>query len=131
MTQATKSPPASPRAAARRREEIDRLLDADLFKALADPTRLGLLACLAKCSRPCSVTELAACCSVDLSVVSRHLLALARAGIVVARKEGRTVFYEVPHARLAAHLRALADAIQRCCTPSGAGACCGGPDACR
>ena len=54
---------------------FDRALDAELFKALSDPTRLKLLACLAKCSRMCSVTEVAECCSVDFSVVSRSSLA--------------------------------------------------------
>lgn len=131
MTQATKSPPKSPKAASRVRADIDRCLDAEMFKALSDPTRLTLLACLAKCARPCSVGEIAECCAVDLSVVSRHLAALARAGVAEARKEGRTVLYTVPHLRLAAQLRALADAIEGCCAPPVAGSCCGGGSDCR
>ena len=83
MTQINKHP-LTPKKAAACCGPIDHLLDAELFKALGDPTRLLLLACLAKCARPCSVTEIAACCSVDLSVVSRHLALLERAAIVTS-----------------------------------------------
>jgi DNA-binding transcriptional ArsR family regulator len=121
--------PRTPRQAARRPGAIDQRLDADLFKALSDPTRLVLLACLAKCARPCSVGEVAECCSVDLSVVSRHLSMLESAGVVEARKEGRTVFYAVRFREVTGMLRALADALDQCC-PGGVckpsdGGCCG------
>lgn len=121
--------PRTPRQAARRTAPIDRQLDAELFKALSDPTRLVLLACLAKCARPCSVGEVAECCSVDLSVVSRHLAMLESAGVLEARKEGRTVFYTVRFREVTGMLRALADALDQCC-PGGVckpadGGCCG------
>lgn len=115
MTQVTIRRPRSPRTAASHRRPIDRLLSADLFKALSDPTRLRLLACLAKCSRPCSVTEIAECCSVDFSVVSRHLALLQRAEVVDASKKGRVVSYSVRYAHLAGMLRSLADAFEQCC----------------
>lgn len=118
--------PTSPATAAACRRRIDRLLDPELFKALADPTRATLLACLAKCGRACAVTEVAECCSVDLSVVSRHLAQLARAGVVEAEREGRAVLYRVRYGGLSKTLRELADAIDECC-PEGA-AC--GPGAC-
>jgi ArsR family transcriptional regulator len=123
MTQLTKSRPATPKQAARCCAPIDGLLDAELFKALGDPTRLSLLACLAKCGRPCSVGEIAACCAVDLSVVSRHLALLERAGALESTKEGRTVFYTVRFTELSKQLRALAKAIEGC-GPRGS-ACCG------
>ena len=122
MTQVTKSLPRTPRQAARRPAPIDRLLDAELFRALSDPTRLRLLACLGKCGRACSVTEVAQCCSVDFSVVSRHLAMLAGAGVLEAKKQGRTMFYQVRYDDLSGALRALADAIDSCCP---AGACSG------
>jgi ArsR family transcriptional regulator len=102
------APPRTPRQAARRRDAIDALLDVALFRALADPTRARLLACLTKCARPCGVSEIGACCAVDLSVVSRHLAVLARAGVVRPTRRGREVRYEVRAAELAAALRALA-----------------------
>ncbi len=103
--------PSNPQQAARRRAAVDRRLDTDLFKALADPTRARLLACLVKCGRPCSVTEVAKCCAVDFSVVARHLGLLARAGVLTVEKKGRTVWYTPRCTDLSARLRALADAI--------------------
>jgi len=122
-------PPATPKAAARRRAAIDKLLDTDLFKALADPTRVRLLACLVKCGRRCSVTEVAECCSVDFSVVARHLALLARVGALEATKEGRTVWYSPRCTHLAATFRNLADSIDEwccadaCCDTQGGGDC--------
>ena len=121
------SHPVSPKQAARRRHPIDSLLDPELFKALGDPTRVGLLACLAKCARFCSVGEVAECCSVDLSVVSRHLKQLEQAGILDSEKQGRSVLYRVRFGELSAALRSLADALETCCPE---GSSCRGDDGC-
>ena len=102
--------PATPRQAAARSGPIDASLDAELFKALSDPTRAKLVACIAKCGRGCSVGEVAECCSVDLSVVSRHLAQLARAGVLESERDGRTVRYR----EVTESLRALADALDAC-----------------
>jgi ArsR family transcriptional regulator, arsenate/arsenite/antimonite-responsive transcriptional repressor len=133
MTQVSKRRPLTPKLAAGCCGPIDELLDAELFKGLCDPTRLNLLACLSKCGRACSVSEVAECCSVDFSVVSRHLALLERAGIVKSNKTGRTVFYMVKYGELSAKLRALADAVESCGPSSkrgkgnggGKGGCCG------
>jgi DNA-binding transcriptional ArsR family regulator len=124
MVQVRKRHPAGPAQAANTEKPIDGLLDAGVFKALSDPTRLRLLACLAKCGRPCSVGELAQCCSVDLSVVSRHLAALADAGLLESSKSGRTVSYRVRFGAVADMFRSLGDALADCC-PGGCrgGAC--------
>lgn len=115
--------PASPKQAAGVRGPVDALLDANLFKALSDPTRLLLLGCMIKCGRGCTVGEVAECCSVDLSVVSRHLAALADAGVLVGSKSGRTVTYKVRTAFVCGRLRDLAEAIETCC-PAGCGPGC-------
>lgn len=113
--------PATPRQAARRTAAVDRALAPELFKALADPTRVKLLACLIKCGRRCSVTEVAECCSVDFSVVARHLALLARAGVLDAEKQGRTMWYAPRCPDLCARFRAIADSIEEWC---GSGECC-------
>jgi ArsR family transcriptional regulator len=118
MTQACTRCPPTPRHAAARCGPIDELLDPALFKALCDPTRARLLACLAKCARPCTVSELGECCSVDLSVVSRHLHVLRRAGVLDAQRDGREVRYAVRSDDLCRSLRGLADALERCARPS-------------
>jgi DNA-binding transcriptional ArsR family regulator len=104
----------TPEEAAKCCGPVDALLDPEFFKALSDPTRLQLFSCLAKSGRACSVTELTECCSVDFSVVSRHLGILERAGLLAVTKEGRTVLYRVRYQPVAASLRALAKAIEAC-----------------
>lgn len=107
----------------RRRASFDKALDPELQKALAEPNRTSLLSCLLKCSRPCSVSEIAACCALDFSVVARHLQVLARCGLVKADKQGRTVWYHADGPTLSAYLRRLADAVDElgpgdaCCAP--------------
>jgi ArsR family transcriptional regulator, arsenate/arsenite/antimonite-responsive transcriptional repressor len=114
MTQVRKQRPATPKHAAASNGPIDQLLDPALFKALCDPTRAILIACIAKCGRGCSVTEVADCCSVDVSVVSRHLALLARSGVLEASKDGRTMYYRVRYAELCRSLRSLANALDEC-----------------
>src|SRR5687767_7655991 len=111
----------TPKQAAKCCGPVDELLDPELFKSLCDATRLKLLACLAKCGRPCSVSEVGECCSIDLSVVSRHLALLEKAGVLQSVKEGRTVYYAVRYLQLSQTLRALADAIEACCPAEKAG----------
>jgi ArsR family transcriptional regulator len=60
------------------------------------------------------VSEAAACCNVDLSVVSRHLAQLREAGILEATRRGKQVFYSVRAAALADTLRTLADLLSGC-----------------
>lgn len=86
-----------------------------LFKALCDPNRIAILARLARLGRPCTVTKVAECCPVNISVVSRHLGLLRDAGVLEAEKRGKEVYYTVRYTQLAATLRAVADAIETCC----------------
>jgi len=106
--------PRSPREAAACCQPVDGLLDPALFRALGDATRVLILGCLIKCGRACGVGEIAECCSVDLSVVSRHLQTLDRAGLVESNRCGRTRSYLVRYAALCSQLRGLADAIEEC-----------------
>ena len=123
-------PPATPRLAAATAAPLDSLLDPGLFKALCDPTRARIALCLCKCSRPCTVSEIAECCSVDLSGVSRHLALLERHGVVDSSKQGRTVLYRVRYQALVGSFRALADAIEVCWRACGQGCCDAGSACC-
>ena len=123
MTQMSKNRPRTPREASRRKSDLDSALQPGLFKALCDPTRASLLTCLAKCGRACSVSEVADCCHVDLSVVSRHLALLEAAGVIEGRKAGRVVSYRVRYADVCRALRALADAMETLCPHEGACGC--------
>ncbi len=93
------------------------LLPPTFFKALCDPNRVALLAWLALERAPRTVTDAAnaGCCAVDMSVVSRHLATLRDAGLVVADKRGKEVFYHVETRDIAARLRRIASALEACC----------------
>lgn len=91
------------------------LLSPQFFKALCDPNRLAILARLAEHCGPRTVSEIAGCCSVDLSVVSRHLALLRDAGILKAEKKGKEVHYSVRTDLLVRTLRSIADAVEACC----------------
>lgn len=119
---------ACPTEAFKTRSRLDELLDPELFQALADPNRARVLACLIKCARPCSVTEVAACCHVDYSMVARQLSALATAGLLEGHKEGRTMWYSARAGHLAKTFRALAAAVEEWTDTTDAGGGCGCAD---
>jgi ArsR family transcriptional regulator, arsenate/arsenite/antimonite-responsive transcriptional repressor len=95
--------------------DLSACLDPRLFRALCDPSRIAILARLAAICGPATVSEVASCCSVDLSGVSRHLGILRDAGILDVEKRGREVHYRVRFPELTRTLRALADALEACC----------------
>lgn len=64
---------------------------APLFAALADPTRLAILDRLRSGER--SVNELCGETAARQSLMSFHLKTLREAGLVFARKDGRTMWY--------------------------------------
>ncbi len=100
---------------ANRDEDLSALMVPAFFKALADPNRVALLKELAARGGACTVTEVAVCCPVDISVVSRHLSTLRKAGILQATKVGREVRYTVNARALVSTLREMADAIEASC----------------
>ncbi|WP_083339937.1 ArsR/SmtB family transcription factor [Arthrobacter crystallopoietes] len=65
----------------------------DPLEIAAEPSRRRLLHLLAGGEQ--SVGELTAHFKVSRSAISQHLLALERAGLVTARKEGRSRFYRL------------------------------------
>ena len=67
---------------------------ADVYLAIADPTRRALLSRLADEGAK-NVTELLKPFSISQPAVSKHLRVLREAGLVRSRKEGRLRLYEV------------------------------------
>ena len=86
----------------------DTLPLADLFQALADPTRLRILALLRVMEL--SVGELAQVLAQSQPRVSRHLKLLADAGLVERRKEGSWVFLTLAELERTEAMFALVDA---------------------
>ena len=81
----------------------------ELFKALADPTRLRILRLLAANKTEMCVCEFVDCLQERQYNVSRHLKGLEAAGLLSGEKEGRWVYYGLdPSAGdMAAHVRRL------------------------
>ena len=82
---------------------------AEIFRLLADPTRVGLLRALARVGDgELSVTELAEAVDRRQTAVSQHLARLRMARLVTTRKLGTQVLYRLAND----HVRALVlDAI--------------------
>ena len=85
---------------------------ADLLKALGEFNRLSLVYKLCECQLPQNAMCLCDCCSVDASVVSRHLKTLTHAGILKLNKKGRERTYSLDRGNVAKALRDLADKIE-------------------
>ncbi|PYR56629.1 MAG: transcriptional regulator [Acidobacteria bacterium] len=70
-----------------------RAFKAEFFRALAHPTRIGILEILAGSDR--TVQQLQAALGADQPTVSQQLAVLRAKNIVAARKAGTTVHYSV------------------------------------
>ena len=68
---------------------------AELFRALAHPARIRVLEVLVEGER--SVGEIQPLVGIELSHLSQQLGVLRRAGLVTARRERSTVYYELRH----------------------------------
>ncbi len=89
-------------------------LQPDLFKALCDPVRISIVANLAARAEAATVSEIADCCGIDFSGVSRHLKILRDASVLLSQRDGRQVLYSLDAGSLAATLRGIADALEMC-----------------
>jgi len=67
--------------------------NAEIFKALAHPSRLMIIEALAN-GKHC-VNELTEMIGADMSTVSRHLAQLRNVGLIRDEKQGLQVFYEL------------------------------------
>jgi DNA-binding transcriptional ArsR family regulator len=97
-------------------------LDANFFKAIAEPVRQQIVLILLEAGRS-NVQEVAQHLVQDRSVVSRHLAFLEQAGLVRSHKVQRFTEYELDGPAIIAkletlllHLRAAASL---CCPPAG------------
>jgi DNA-binding transcriptional ArsR family regulator len=83
------------------------MVESEIFRALADPTRRAVFERLSQ--REMSVSELTSGFTISQPAISQHLAALKGAGLVAERREGRNVYYRSD----ARGLDALAQWVQR------------------
>lgn len=86
------------------RASLDMKLLAKLFDGFADPTRMSVLALLAR-EEEVSVSELVEAVGAPQPRVSNHLRCLAWCGYVKVRREGRQAFYSIADERVLEMLR--------------------------
>jgi DNA-binding transcriptional ArsR family regulator len=80
--------------------------DSNFFKALCEPSRIGVLKRVMLLGRA-DISAIAAELPQERSVVSRHLQTLLDAGILRTAREGRQVFYEVDGPAIVQRLEAI------------------------
>jgi ArsR family transcriptional regulator len=73
----------------------DRTHDAALFKALADPHRLAMLATLARADDEVCVCDFTSALPLNQPTVSHHLRILRDAGLVACERRGTWVYYRI------------------------------------
>ena len=78
--------------------ETERIRFAAVGRALADPKRLCVLEQLSQGER--SVSDLSRDVGCHVPNMSQHLAVLRSAGLVVARREGSTVYYRLTDERV-------------------------------
>jgi DNA-binding transcriptional ArsR family regulator len=83
-----------------------RLKAAPVFAALGDPTRLTLVARLARGER-LSITRLAEGGAISRQAITKHLHVLAGAGLVLSSRQGREQLWELNPRQLAEARRCL------------------------
>lgn len=71
---------------------------AELFRAIGHPARIRVLEMLAGGER--SVGDLAAAVDLEMSHLSQQLAVLRRAGVVVTRRDGNTIYYSLRDERM-------------------------------
>ena len=91
---------------------VDEAARASVFAALGDPTRLRLISQLCEAG-PQSIVRLTDGTRVTRQAVTKHLHALAKAGLVRSTRDGRERIWEVQTRRLADAQRYLDDISTR------------------
>lgn len=87
------------------------VLKAQFFKALANPVRIRLLERLV--AGEARVQDLQKALNLDQPIVSQQLARLRASGIVVARKEGTTIYYSVADPMVGELLRVAKSILNR------------------
>jgi ArsR family transcriptional regulator len=73
----------------------DAVLQAELLRALADPTRLQILNLLSLYEGVVSVSDIVECLPLEQPTISHHFHILRKARLVSYQKKGRWIYYSV------------------------------------
>ena len=87
----------------------DFLIISDLFKQLADPTRIRIFWLLCHCEE--CVLNISAITGMSSPAVSHHLRILREAGLLVSRSDGKEVYYCAADTARSRELHAAAERL--------------------
>jgi ArsR family transcriptional regulator len=87
--------------------------EAALFKAIADPYRLRMLATLARASEEVCVCDFTDALPLNQPTVSHHLRILREAGLVTCERRGTWVYYQLAHDALDVIGAAVGDVFEQ------------------
>jgi ArsR family transcriptional regulator len=68
---------------------------ANLLKALADPTRLSMVACLWQARAPVCICDFTATFDLSQPTISHHMGKLKAAGLIESEKQGIWIYYRL------------------------------------
>ena len=85
---------------------------ADLMKALADRTRLTMVAALWKANQPVCICDFTAGLELTQPTISHHMAKLKEAGLVESEKDGIWVYYRLRHDLAPSARRLLAQLLK-------------------
>jgi ArsR family transcriptional regulator len=83
---------------------------AELLKALADPTRVAMVAALARSESPVCICDFTAAFSLTQPTISHHMSKLKAAGLVGASRRGVWTYYQL-RVDLPPRVAALVEAV--------------------
>ena len=92
------------------------LIISDLFKQLADPTRIRIFWLLCHCEE--CVMNLSALMEMSSPAVSHHLKQLKTAGLIVSRRDGKEVYYKAADTPAAAMLHTAIETLVKITCPN-------------
>src|SRR3989339_909893 len=92
-------------------EELVCKVKADLLKSLAHPSRLAILEYLK--NKEASVGEMVVKLGIEQSGLSKHLLLLKQAGVLVSRQEKVSVYYSIKDKDIFIVLRTISGILMK------------------
>jgi ArsR family transcriptional regulator len=75
-------------------------IKANLFKALAHPSRIRILEILSASDQPTPVSEILTRSDIEPTLLSQHLGVLKRHQVVTAERTGNAVYYRLAHPKI-------------------------------
>lgn len=99
---------------------LNQVLDSKFLAALAEPSRIEVLKQVIRFGKA-DISELSEGLTLDRSVISRHLVTLQEAGILIRDKQGKHVYYQLDPIQAIQKFKVILNHLEEmvaiCCPP--------------